>query len=240
MRAHRGRTLLLLCTALLAAAVIRTARRGTDPVTLEFAVFNGSNWNVAVQDSFVIVQEAMKRFGESHPGVSVHCVSGIPKSDYSEWLSRKILTDDAPDVMVVLNEDADRFVKLGILRNLDPLIEGSDGIDTGALFQTALRMGRLSGHQYCLPIETMPNLMFVNKSLLQKEGIDVPSTGYTFEDLYRICVQEIFQFSMGLHRDAAGRRRGEPVQGGLSAGRHQQPEPASGSGVGVPEISVIR
>ncbi len=189
MRAHRGRTLLLLCTALLAAAVIRTARRGTDPVTLEFAVFNGSNWNVAVQDSFVIVQEAMKRFGESHPGVSVHCVSGIPKSDYSEWLSRKILTDDAPDVMVVLNEDADRFVKLGILRNLDPLIEGSDGIDTGALFQTALRMGRLSGHQYCLPIETMPNLMFVNKSLLQKEGIDVPSTGYTFEDLYRICVQ---------------------------------------------------
>ena len=50
-------------------------------------------------------------------------------------------------------------------------------------------MGRLSGHQYCLPIETMPNLLFVNKSLLQKEGIDVPSTGYTFEDLYRICVQ---------------------------------------------------
>ena len=49
------------------------------PVVLEFAMFNGSNWNVEIQDSYSVIDRAIDRFEKENPGVKVHYVSGIPK-----------------------------------------------------------------------------------------------------------------------------------------------------------------
>ena len=47
-------------------------------------------------------------------------------------------------------------------------------------------MGQYRQGQYALPYETVPTLMFVNKTLLEQEGIQVPSADWTWEDLEAI------------------------------------------------------
>lgn len=157
------------------------------PVVIEFAMFNGSNWNVEIQDSYSFIDRAVKRFEENHPGVKVHYVSGIPKEDYSEWLSGKILKGLAPDVMMIKDEDFNRFAELEILEKLDYYLTKDEGFNSERYYETALKSGKIGDIQYALPFETVPYLMFVNKTLLNKEGIAIPDNDYTFEDLYNIC-----------------------------------------------------
>ena len=53
-------------------------------ITLEFGMFTGSNWDVAQANGFTIIDKAIAKFEQTHPGVTVHYYSGIRKDDYSE------------------------------------------------------------------------------------------------------------------------------------------------------------
>ena len=169
---------------LLAAVLTYGRERG---VTLEFGMIAGSNWDVANADSCVIIDKAIEKFESENPGVKVHYYSGIPKDDYSEWLTRKMLKGEMPDVFMALSNDFDKMVSLGMLENLDDLIQADTTFDSERYFSTALAYGEREGHQYALPFETVPTLMFVNKTLLNKEGFAVPESDWTWDNLTRIC-----------------------------------------------------
>ena len=169
---------------LLAAVLTYGRERG---VTLEFGMIAGSNWDVANADSCVIIDKAIEKFESENPGVKVHYYSGIPKDDYSEWLTRKMLKGEMPDVFMALSNDFDKMVSLGMLENLDDLIQADHTFESDKYFSTALAYGEREGYQYALPFETVPTLMFVNKTLLNKEGFAVPENDWTWDNLTRIC-----------------------------------------------------
>lgn len=175
---------LLIC-ALTAGAF--AGNRAPKETILEFGMFTGSNWDVASANSFVIMDKAIAAFEESHPGVKIHYSSGILKEDYSEWCARKLLEGQLPDVFMVLDTDFSQYCSLGVMKNLDELIRQDTDFDASAYFSTALNVGRDNGHQYALPYEVVPTLLFVNKSLLAKEGIEMPDQEWTWEDMYEIC-----------------------------------------------------
>lgn len=160
---------------------------GRKEIVLEFGMFTGSNWDVANANSFVIIDEAIARFEQEHPGVRIHYYSGVRKDDYSEWLSRKLLAGDEPDVFMVLGNDFNQFSSLGVMKNLDDLIEADPDFDPDRYFSSAFRTGQYGGVQYAVPYEAVPTLMFVNKTLLTREGIEMPDPDWTWEDLYEIC-----------------------------------------------------
>ena len=176
--------LLIGCGALLWILLFAGRKQET---VLEFAMFNGSNWDVAIQDSYPVIDDAIRKFEEEHPGVRVRYVSGIPKGDYPEWLSEQMLMGKTPDVMMVLDSEFSRLVELGMLEDLDPWMEMDQDFDPEAYYETALMSGHIMGGQYALPMETVPYLMFVNKTLLNQENIPIPEEDYTFADLYDIC-----------------------------------------------------
>ena len=107
--------------------------------TLEVAIFAGSYWDVANANSYVIIDEAIARFEETHPGVKVRYYSGIRKEDYSEWFSRKVLKGDEADVFLVLGEDFNEFAELGVMKNLDSFIKNDEAFDTRKYYDTSLR-----------------------------------------------------------------------------------------------------
>ena len=176
--------LLIGCGALLWILLFAGRKQET---VLEFAMFNGSNWDVAIQDSYPVIDDAIRKFEEEHPGIRVRYVSGIPKGDYPEWLSERMLMGKTPDVMMVLDSEFSRLVELGMLEDLDPWMEMDQDFDPEAYYETALMSGHIMGGQYALPMETVPYLMFVNKTLLNQENIPIPEEDYTFADLYDIC-----------------------------------------------------
>lgn len=177
--------LVIMCIFLLAVGL--WYRCSVDYEVLEFGMFTGSNWNVANSNSFVIIDKAIARFEEEHPGVKVHYYSGIPREEYSEWLSRKILSGDEPDVFMVLGSDFDQFSSIGIMKNLEELVAQDETFDTKRYFSSALSTGKYGDVQYALPYETVPTLMFVNQTLLNKEGVEMPESDWDWEDMYQIC-----------------------------------------------------
>lgn len=177
--------LVIVCIFLLAVGL--WYRCSVDYEVLEFGMFTGSNWNVANSNSFVIIDKAIARFEEEHPGVKVHYYSGIPREEYSEWLSRKILSGDEPDVFMVLGSDFDQFSSIGIMKNLEELVAQDETFDTKRYFSSALSTGKYGDVQYALPYETVPTLMFVNQTLLNKEGVEMPESDWDWEDMYQIC-----------------------------------------------------
>lgn len=156
-------------------------------IVLEFGMFTGSNWGVESATSFVIIDKAIERFEQEHPGVKIHYYSGVLKEDYPEWFARKLLKGEVPDVFMVLSDDFKQYCSLGVMKDLSGLMEQDAGFDTEKFYDTALRAGEYGGRQYALPYEVVPTLIFVNKTLLNREGLTSPSADWTWEDLYQIC-----------------------------------------------------
>lgn len=155
---------------------------------LEFGMFTGSNWEVENADVFVKIDRAIKRFEDDHPGVKVHYTSGIEKKDYSEWCAKRILEGKMPDVFMVLDTDFNQYSSLGILQELNTFMESDLEFQSENIFTTAMEIGKGNEDiQYALPYEVVPTMLFVNKTLLRQEGIEMPDKEWTWKDFMEIC-----------------------------------------------------
>ena len=174
---------------------------GGQETVLTIGVYSGSYWNTPNGNCYQILDEAISLFEESHPGVKVEYVSGIPAGDYSEWLAGRIMMGTEPDLYFVLPEDFDLLVSSGALAQLDERIAGDPSFDTDVYYGPCLRSGQFEGRQYALPHESVPTIMFVNKTLLQTNGIPMPDNDWTWEDFYNICVQvtDVEQHQYGVY-----------------------------------------
>ena len=172
---------LLLCLCL--------AGCGQKKTVLTIGVYSGSYWNTPNGNSYQILDEAIAMFEESYPGVKVEYASGIPAGSYSEWLAEQILKGTEPDLYFVLPEDFDLLVSSGALAQLDERIAADPEFDTSLYYESCLRSGQSKGSQYALPHESVPTIMFVNKTLLEANGIKMPDNDWTWEHFYHICEQ---------------------------------------------------
>lgn len=158
-------------------------------ITLKVGIFAGSNWDVPNGDCYKIIDQAIERYEEENPDIHIEYESGILKDDYSEWLSAQYLKGEEPDIFMVLSEDFNTLSALGALKNLDDFMQKDSQFHSDDYYENALLAGQYQHHQYALPYESNPTLMFVNQTLLQKENIDLPSNDWTLDDFYNICQQ---------------------------------------------------
>lgn len=154
---------------------------------ITIGVFSDSYWQVQNGNSYQILEDAIAVFEEMHPGVQVEYVSGILKEDYSEWLSEQLLSEQAPDLFYILSEDFNDFAEIGALKNLEPLIQKDKEFQKERFYSSAYESGKYNGSQYSLPYECAPKLMFVNQTILDKEGLEIPGEDWTWEEFYEIC-----------------------------------------------------
>ena len=155
--------------------------------TLTVGVFSDSYWEVQNGYSYQIPEDAINRFEEQNEGVQIEYVSGVMKDDYIEWLSEQILQGTAPDIFFLPQENVCEFAEAGALKDLTGMLEKDADFDSTHYYTSALQSGVYNGELYALPYECAPRLMFVNKTILEQEGIAMPKEDWTFEDLYAIC-----------------------------------------------------
>lgn len=154
---------------------------------IRVGVFSDSYWKVQNGYSYQILEDAIAEFEKQHPGTRVEYVSGIIREDYSEWLSEQMMRGTAPDIFFVPGEHFNDFAEAGVLMDLTRLIEEDGEFSPERYYTSAYAYGNYEGVQYALPYECAPKLMFVNKSILEQEGIGMPGNEWTWEDFYRIC-----------------------------------------------------
>lgn len=155
--------------------------------TITIGVFSDSYWEVQNGYSYRILEDAIRIFEEEHPGVTVEYVSGILKEDYSEWLAEQLLSENAPDVFWILGEDFNDLAEIGALKDLTPFIEKDQEFRVEAFYSSAYEYGKYHETQFALPYECAPKLMFVNKSILDQEKLNIPRDIWTWDEFYEIC-----------------------------------------------------
>lgn len=175
----------------LAALLITTGQyrriRFSKDMVLTVGVFSDNYWGIQNGHANKIIDNAISRFQHEHPDVKVEYESGIMKADYSEWLSEQMMNDTMPDVFFILGGDFSTFAQIGALKDLDNLIKRDPSFDPSAYYKTAYDSGSYAGRQYALPYECAPNMMFVNKTILDREHIAMPARDWTWNDFYEIC-----------------------------------------------------
>ena len=189
-RKRRFRVILSMLIAAAALFILTGQTRRIDlsgEKVLTIGVFSDSYWGVQSGYANRIIDDAIWRFENEHTGVKVRYESGIMKEDYSEWLSEQMMTDKAPDVFFILGSDFSTFARIGALKNLGELIGKDPSFDPGAFYKNAYEYGRYGGMQYALPFECAPKMMFVNKTILDRENIAMPAKDWTWDDFYEIC-----------------------------------------------------
>ncbi len=154
-------------------------------ITLGF--FTGSAWNVPDAYTYQLIDDVIEKYEADHPGIKVKFVSGIQKDDYSEYIASALIKGNAPDVFFVLPEDFSTFASTGALMELDGYIDKDADYDKSRYYDASFAFGNISGSQYGIPFESVPSMMFVNKTLLKNEGINEISRDWTWEDFYQIC-----------------------------------------------------
>ena len=188
MKISKKIRLICILTVLLSAlSIVFFYKCGKKETVIEFAMFNGSNWGVAVQESYSVIDKAIEKFESEHKGVRIKYESGIPKEDYSEWMSERALKDKMPDVFMMLDEDFENYINLGLIEKLDRYVSEDSDFDIEKYYENIANSGVFSGYRYALPYEAMPTLMFVNRTLLENFQLNIPDNNYTFDDFYRLC-----------------------------------------------------
>lgn len=153
---------------------------------LRIGIYAGSSWDVPNSRENRVLDRAIEQFERVHPDIQVEYESGIPKEDYEDWLSEKILLGQQPDLFLVPESSFSPLAQAGAFESLDGFLRETD-IDL--LYPVSYHSGMYAGHSFALPFESNPIMMCVNKDLLDKEGISIPETGWTLDDLYKLCQQ---------------------------------------------------
>ncbi|MEX2784781.1 ABC transporter substrate-binding protein [Streptococcus sp. H49] len=175
-------SLLLLAVLVLLSALYFWQNR---TIVIRLGVYSGSSWDVPNNKDNRVIDSAIAAFEAEHPNVKVVYESGIPKDDYSSWLSDSMLQGKQPDLFMVPEDDFSLLSSVGALKDLSSLIQSD--LNTADYYSSALKAGQYNGRYYALPFETNPVMMCVNKDLLEKEGLSLPDKDWTLADFYQIC-----------------------------------------------------
>lgn len=159
------------------------------PPVLTVSICADSYWGVPDGHPTAIWEKAIEKFQIQHPNVQVKLIAGVQKADYGEWLAERLLSGQEPDVFLIPREDFDNYASKEAVLPLNNLMEADNDFDTTLYYPVSLQAGQLGSTFYALPLESVPTLMFVNKTMLRDYQIPLPSPTWTWQDFYRICQQ---------------------------------------------------
>ena len=154
---------------------------------LRVGIFAGSNWDVPQGDPYLIIDEVVKNFENQHENVKVEYISGIKKEDYAEWLAEQFMKGIEPDIFFLLSDDFNLYASKGALMDLTDFIEDDENFSTDVYYPATFQYGKFENISYALPCESNLTFMFVNKTLLSREGIEMPKNNWTWKDFLEIC-----------------------------------------------------
>ena len=95
---------------------------------IRLGFYSDSSWGIPTGNNSYVLDEAIKKFEELHPGVKIVYDSGIPKEEYSNWISSQILKGSEPDVFLLSSDQLSLFASKGILKRLNSYLSQEDAI----------------------------------------------------------------------------------------------------------------
>lgn len=143
-------------------------------------------------DENEVMKKLLSAFEEKYPEIKVK-YNHIP-DDYSNKMNTVLAGGSAPDVFLVSDGDFGKWVKSGLIMDMQSYVDKSD-INLDDMWDSALARykydGKIlgTGDQYALPKDIGPSALYYNKDIFKKEGIPFPSSTepMTFDEFLDMC-----------------------------------------------------
>lgn len=142
--------------------------------------------------------EILDRFEKAYPGIKT-VREPLSWQDYWQKLMVQSAGGAAPDFMGMHPQYANDYLRRGVVEPLDTYIDQGI-IDVSDIPQGAINTGVVDGVTYMLPMGLTGQSFFVNKTMLEENGLEVPDFNWTWDDLRE------FGLKGRTALDAAGKR----------------------------------
>lgn len=139
-----------------------------NPVTITFCNFNSSGGN---EETLAAMYE---EFQKEYPDITVE-IETIGYDDYFTQMQTRVAGGTAPDCYELNIENFAAYASKGVLAEIT-------GVDTSGINATALDAFNVNGKQYGVPGCFSNVLLFYNKDLFDRAGIDYPTDNWTWDD----------------------------------------------------------
>ena len=164
----------LVCVLALSGVFAQgAAEQKQDVVTIRMEQFSGSEG----ASSGDALKEMISLFEKENPGIKVD-LQTIGYDDYFTQLQSKVVGGNAADVFELNYENFVAYASQGALMDISDYLT-----DTSGYNQTALKAFNYQGVQYGVPNSFSNCVMFYNKDLFDKAGIDYPTSDWTWDDV---------------------------------------------------------
>lgn len=133
-------------------------------VDLTMAVWTSNEAHLTLFD------EIADAYLADHPEVSSITFETVTNQDYVAGLTTQIAGGDVPDLAWVPEANAPEFVESGVLANLSPTFEATDGYDLADILPSARALWEQDGDLYAYPFSNSPFALYVNRDVLAAAG----------------------------------------------------------------------
>ncbi len=133
------------------------------------------------------LEKLIQKWNDIRPDIRV---KGLSQSDYQKQLTA-ITGGNPPDIASNFGQDVVPWGERGAMMPLDDYIK-KDNVDLGDFVPAALSSSQSNGKTYALPIAMHVSMLFYNKELLEKAGLNGPpeTMGQLKEYIAKLSVKE--------------------------------------------------
>ncbi|EYB69502.1 extracellular solute-binding protein [Deinococcus phoenicis] len=154
-------------TALLALLALGTASAQT---------YSGPNVTLTFLHGFTgpdrpVMEGLIKKFNDTHPNIQVRA-QAQPWATTWQQLPSLVASGKAPDVTVINEDQITGFIARGAVSPLTPAEMKAAGIDRSRFFGPLFATADYQGQSYGVPVSSVAYVMFYNKDLMKKVGLD--------------------------------------------------------------------
>lgn len=135
------KNLVLVCLALSVLLTVAYYTKEQYHPGIDIAMYKGCSLDMAL----------IEEYQREHPDAAISVYDDVPAKEYPEWLAEKVLTGQVPAIFVVPIEDADKYIRLGALLELDIENISCPGIS-------------IPNNPYCLTLNTPTGHIFLGIS----------------------------------------------------------------------------
>ena len=144
-------------------------------ITLKF-------WNGLTGGDKATVDKLVAEFNASHKDITVTS-DPMPWDVFYQKLLTSVSSGSGPDFVAMDAGQIPKFAHSGVLQPVDDFY-GTKQVDPSVLVPAAVQASVFEGKNYGVPLETAPLMLFWNKTLFKKAGLDPdvpPATWAQFE-----------------------------------------------------------
>lgn len=151
------------------ALTLGLGARLAEAAELRFTIWTGNEAHLKMLNGFA------ESFRQTRPDVTVRFET-IPPGDYTQKLTFQLAGGNPPDAGWLMEDAAPTFVKANVLEDLAPTLNSAKAYDFADFSKPALGLWVNGPKVYGVPFSTSPFVIFFNRDMFEKAGIEDPLT----------------------------------------------------------------